>query len=82
VCLILVLLSSRELKSTPSNDLHGSPVLEIEVYRDRTIGSDDYIGGTKQRIEALLAEGATGLPFSLIDGMHANHRTQCPFAAT
>jgi hypothetical protein len=70
-------------QSTPSNDLHGSPVLEIEVYRDRTIGSDDYIGGAKERIEVLLAEGATtGLPFSLIDGMHVNHRTQRPFAAT
>ena len=67
-----MLLSSRELKSTPSNDLHGFPALEIEVYRDRTIGSDDYIGGAKERIEVLLAEGATGGQcFSSIDGMHA-----------
>jgi hypothetical protein len=55
-----MLLSSRDLKSMPSNDLHGSSVLGIEVYRHHTIGSDEYIGGAKERIELLLAEGATG----------------------
>jgi hypothetical protein len=66
-----VLLSSRDLESTPSNDLHGSPVLEIAVYRNRTMRSDDYIGGAMEMIEVLLAEGGTGQSFSLIDGMHA-----------
>jgi hypothetical protein len=66
-----VLLSSGDLKSTPSNNLHASPTLEIEVYRDRTIGSDDYIGGAKEGVEVLLVEGATGSQsFSLIDGMY------------
>jgi hypothetical protein len=52
----------------PSNDLHGSSVLEIEVYRHHTIGSDDYVGGAKERIDVLVAEGATGgQPLSLND---------------
>jgi hypothetical protein len=55
----------------PSNVLHESSVLEIKVYRNHTIGWDDYIGGVKESIEVLLAEGATGQSFSLIDGMHA-----------
>ncbi|KAF8510431.1 hypothetical protein JB92DRAFT_439283 [Gautieria morchelliformis] len=42
------------------NDLHGSSVLGIKVYRHHTIGNDEYIGGAKERIELLLAEGASG----------------------
>jgi hypothetical protein len=53
-------LSSHDLIPMPSNDLHGSSVLEIQVYRNDTIGRDDYIGGLKESIEVLLAEGATG----------------------
>jgi hypothetical protein len=55
-----VLLPSHDLKHTPSNDLHESSVLEIEVYRHHKIGRDDYIGGVKESIELLLAEGAKG----------------------
>jgi hypothetical protein len=54
------LFSSRYLKYMPSHELRGSSVLEIEVYRHHTIGSDDYIGGAKESIEFLVAEGATG----------------------
>jgi hypothetical protein len=54
-----------------SNDLHGSSVLEIELYRHHTFASDDYIGGAKDRIELLLAEGATGgQSSSLNDWVH------------
>jgi hypothetical protein len=63
---IPVLLSSRCLKYMSSNDLHASSVLEIEVYGHHTIGSDDYIGGAKEKVELLVGEGATGgQPFSL-----------------
>jgi hypothetical protein len=43
----------------PSDGLHGSSVLEIEIYKHRTIGNNEYIGGAKERIEVLLAAGAT-----------------------
>jgi hypothetical protein len=71
VCRIPVLLPSHDLKPTPSNDLHESSVLEIEVYRHHKIGRDDHIGGVKESIEVLLAEGATGQSISPIDGIQA-----------
>jgi hypothetical protein len=64
-------LSSHDLKPMPSNELHESSVLEIKVYRNHIIGRDDYIGRVKESIGVLVAEGAMGQSFSLIDGMHA-----------
>ena len=56
----------------PSNDLNEGSILGIEVYRHHTIGSDEYIGGAKERIELLLAQGTTrGQSVSVIFGMHA-----------
>jgi hypothetical protein len=67
-----VLLSSCDLNSLPSDDLHGSSTLEIKVYGHHTFVLHDYIGGVKESIEVLLAERATGgQSFSLIDRMHA-----------
>ncbi|KAF8516291.1 hypothetical protein JB92DRAFT_2276660 [Gautieria morchelliformis] len=40
--------------------LNRSSVLEIEVYGHRPFARDDYIGGAKEQIELLLAEGGTG----------------------
>jgi hypothetical protein len=77
-----VLFSSHDLKPMPSNDLHESSVLEIEVYRYHKIGRDDYIGGMKENIEVLLAEGATGQSFRSSTACTRKHRTQPPFAAT
>jgi hypothetical protein len=42
-------------------------VLGIEVYGHRIFTSDEFIGGTKESIELLIAEGATGGQPSLID---------------
>jgi hypothetical protein len=61
-----MLLSSRDLKSIHSKDLQSSSVLGIEVY-GRRIFTDELIGGTKESIELLVAEGATGGQPSLID---------------
>jgi len=38
----------------------GSSIFECQIYARRTIGSDDFIGGTSDRIDVLLTEGATG----------------------
>jgi hypothetical protein len=54
-----MLLSSRDLTSIHSEDLHSSSVLGIEVYGHR-IFCDEFIGGTKESIELLVSEGATG----------------------
>jgi hypothetical protein len=62
-----MLLSSRDLKSIHSKDLHSSSVLGIEVYGRRIFTRDEFIGGTKERIELLVAEGATGGQPSLLD---------------
>jgi hypothetical protein len=40
-----------------------SSVFEMQVYAQRTIGSDDYIGALKDSIEILFAEGTTTGPF-------------------
>ena len=72
VRLIPFLLSSHNLESMPSNDLNEGSILGIEVYRHHTIGSDEYIGGAKEKIELLLAQGTTrGQSFLVIFGMHA-----------
>jgi hypothetical protein len=42
------------------SDAIGSSVFECQIYALHSIGSDGFIGGTSDRIEVLLAEGATG----------------------
>jgi hypothetical protein len=42
------------------NDVLGSSVLECRVYTKCKFGSDDFIGGVKETVESLLAEGASG----------------------
>jgi len=42
-------------------DALGSSVLECRVYAKHKIGSDDFIGRTKETVESLLAEGAAGV---------------------
>ena len=70
------------LKSIPSNDLHGGSVLGIEVYRHRVFTRDEYVGGAKERIEFLVAEGATGGQPSLSTiECTRNDRTQQPLLA-
>jgi len=49
------------------NDLHISSVLGIEVYGRHIFTRDEFIGGTEERIELLVAEGATGGQPSLLD---------------
>jgi hypothetical protein len=56
------------LNSMPSNDLHGSSVLGIEVYGRRIFVHDEYIGGANVRIALLVAEG--GQRLLLNDSMH------------
>lgn len=52
----------------PSNDLHGSSVLGIEVYGCRVFQRDEFIGGVKEKMELLVAEGAReGRPLPLHD---------------
>jgi hypothetical protein len=43
-----------------ASDALGSSVLECRVHTKRKIGSDDFIGGTKDTIDTLLTEGAVG----------------------
>lgn len=50
-----------------SKDLDGSSVLEIEVYGRRIFMRDEFIGGAKERIELLVAEGKRGGQSSLLD---------------
>jgi hypothetical protein len=73
VRLIPVLLSSCDLNSLPSHDLHGSSALEIKVYGHHTFVLHDYIGGMKESIGVLLAEqrATGGQSFLLIDRMRA-----------
>ncbi|KIM86900.1 hypothetical protein PILCRDRAFT_815342 [Piloderma croceum F 1598] len=42
-------------------DALGSSVLECRVHTKHKIGSDDFIGGTKDAIDSLLTEGAAGV---------------------
>lgn len=46
----------------------GSFMLECRLYANRKIGSNDFIGGTKEAVELLLAEGSTG------GQRHVSHR--------
>ena len=50
-----------------SNELDGSSVLGIEVYGRRIFTRDKLIGGAKERIELLVAEGKRGGQSSLLD---------------
>jgi hypothetical protein len=47
--------------NTYNSDALGSSVLHCMVYAKRKVGSDDFVGETKNTIESLLlAEGAAG----------------------
>ena len=46
--------------NTYNSDALGSSVLQCMVYAKRKVGSDDFVGETKDTIESLLAEGAAG----------------------
>jgi len=48
------------------SDALSSSVLECRVYAKHKIGSDDFLGVTKEAIELLLAEGAAGGLYILI----------------
>ena len=39
-----------------------SSTLECQVYAGRKLGNDDFVGGIKDMVEALLAQGAAGGP--------------------
>ena len=47
-----------QLNNFHSSDVLAYSVLECRVYAKHKIGSDDFIGGTKDVIESLLTEGA------------------------
>jgi len=51
-----------------SSDAFGSSALECQAYVKHRFGSDEFIGGTKETIESLLAEAGTG-------GQHFSSRT-------
>jgi hypothetical protein len=48
--------------NTYNSDALGSSVFQCMVYAKRKVGSDDFVGETKDTIESLLAEGAAGGP--------------------
>lgn len=60
-------MSLSSIKSMHSNELDGSSVLGIEVYGRRIFTRDKLIGGAKERIELLVAEGKRGGQSSLLD---------------
>ena len=55
-----------DIPTSCGSEAIGSSVLECRVYAKHKIGNDDFIGGTKDTIESLLAEGAAGGLYILI----------------
>jgi hypothetical protein len=54
------------------SDVLGSSVLECRVYTKHNIGTDNFIGGTKEVIGSLLAEGAEGGMYLLMLALFAD----------
>jgi hypothetical protein len=66
------------------SDVQASSVLELHVYAQRHLGSDDYIGGIKERADVLLAQGIAGrqFPFTFRPATLANSPMQLLIASS